>query len=190
MVTSVLDLTQLQSGDFEVLPERVELASVVQRVNDANRLEAESNGNEIVVDVPEGLVGVLDRRMVHSILFNLVANACKYTRKGRVRIVARSLSGGNLRIQVEDSGIGMTERQISEAFQPFRQADGSFTRRYDGSGLGLAVVRGFAEAMGGVVRITSELGKGATVVVELPREVQERQSQGVFDEDEPTMLLR
>ncbi len=190
MVTSVLDLTQLHSGDFAVAPESVLVGDVVDQVIDATRLEAESHGDELVVHVEPGLMTHLDRRMLHSILFNLVSNACKYTHRGEIRVRVHPRPNGKVRIEVADTGIGMTERQVKEAFEPFQQADGTLTRRYDGSGLGLAVVRGFAEAMGGTVNIRSTLGKGATVVVDLPRECEARVPDGIFDEDEPTMLIR
>ena len=187
IVTTVLDLTQLEAGSFEVIPEAIDLVALAQQVHASVEGEARANHNRLDLSIPPGLDVHLDRRMVQSILYNLASNACKYTNDGRVQIrIAQT--GDRVHITVSDTGIGMTPRQIEEAYRPFGQADVSSTRRYDGAGLGLAVVRGFAEAMGGTIRIASELGKGAEVVVDLPR-VCEAKVSGL-DEEEPTMLLR
>jgi signal transduction histidine kinase len=188
IVTTVLDLTQLQSGSYEIVPEPLDLAALTRQVADSVRVAAEARGNRVEVDVPDGLDARLDRRMVQSILFNLASNGYKYTKNGTVTIRARMVLG-RLQFVVTDTGIGMTERQIEEAFRPFDQADASTTRRYDGVGLGLAVVRGFAEAMEGAVKIDSQIGQGATVRVDLPRECAARVP-SELEEDEPTMLLR
>jgi signal transduction histidine kinase len=188
IVTTVLDLTQLQSGDYDIQPEPIVVAGLVQQVIDSVRISADTNGNKVESHLEPQLHAILDRRMLQSVLFNLASNACKYTANGTIGISARA-SGERLLLEVSDTGIGMTPRQVAEAFRPFSQADESLTRRYDGAGLGLSVVRGFVEAMGGEVEIDSAPGKGARVKVSLPLEVLGRIGPGV-DEDEPTMLLR
>ena len=189
LVTSVLDLTQLQSGQYEVVPEDVALASIVELVVDGASAEAKANKNTLQVEVAPDARAVVDRRMVQSILFNLVHNACKYTASGTVTV--RVTADPDLcELFVGDTGIGMTERQIEAAFRPFEQADDSTTRQYDGSGLGLAVCRGFAEAMGGRVAIDSAMGKGARVTVTLPAVVMARHADSDENSDEHTMLVR
>lgn len=191
LVTSVLDLTELQSGTYEVRPESVAIDELVDEVVEHVRIIAEGQGNAVHVDITPGLVGVLDRRMLRSMLFNLLSNANKYTKAGTVRVSGRRVRravGHDIEIVISDSGIGMTPRQLEEAFRPFRQADESSTRRYDGSGVGLAVVRGFAEAMGGSVAIASPPGQGATVTMRLPAYVVALDDDD--ERDEPTRMLR
>jgi signal transduction histidine kinase len=189
IVSSVLELTQLQAGSYEIVPEPVGLERLGREVLDSVRISAEANRNQVELRVEPGLVVALDRRMLHSILYNLVSNGCKYTSNGTITIAARRL-GDRLELVVSDTGIGMTPRQIEEAFRPFSQADETTTRRYDGAGLGLAVVRGFVEAMGGSVHIESTPGRGARVQLELPLSIEARSSQPQIFEDEPTLLLR
>jgi len=191
LVTSVLDLTQLQSGQYEVVPEPVVFAEVVELVVDGASAEAKANKNRLEIDVQEGATAVVDRRMVQSILFNLVHNGCKYTASGTVTVRVR-VQGGQCELFVGDTGIGMTERQVAQAYEPFAQIDDSTTRRYDGSGLGLAVCRGFAEAMGGSLAIDTALGNGARVTVTLPAEVAAYTPDDDDDEisEEHTMLMR
>lgn len=195
LVTSVLDLSELQSGDYALRPEVVRLDELVGRVVDASRFVADQQRDTLEVEVERELVVTVDRRMLSSILFHLVSNACKFTLKGTVRIAARSaqtelrgVPSDALEVVVSDTGIGMTPRQIEAAFQPFSQGDDSFTRRYDGGGVGLAVVNGFVQAMGGEVAITSVPGAGATVKVLLPKEVRPRND--FLGDDEDTVLLR
>jgi signal transduction histidine kinase len=195
LVTSVLDLSELQSGDFAIRPETLPLEQLLDTVVDASRFAAEQQRNQILIEVEPGLVVTLDKRMLFSILFHLVSNACKFTMKGTVRVTARSAQPNlhgvptdGVEIVVSDTGIGMTPRQVEAAFQPFAQGDLSFTRRYDGGGVGLAVVNGFVRAMGGEVAIHSAPGSGATVKVLLPKEVRPRDD--TLGDDEDTMLLR
>ncbi len=187
LVTSVLDLAQLQSGRHAVSPEIIALDELVHHIVDGARNEADTNHNTLRVEVEAGIEATLDRRMVSSILFNLIHNAVKYTARGTVTVSVRVTD--RVRLLVSDTGIGMTPQQVAAATVPFSQADDSTTRRYDGAGLGLAICHGFAEAMGGSLQIESAPGQGARVTVDLPR-VAARVEPPDEDPDEPTMLLR
>lgn len=191
LVTSLLDLTELQSGTYDVKPESLVINDLIGEVVEQVRITAEGQNNTVEVDVEPRLTGVIDRRMLRSMLFNLLSNANKYTKEGKVRVQGRRVRravGSDIELVVSDTGIGMTPRQLEEAYRPFSQADESSTRRYDGSGVGLAVVRGFAEAMGGSVEITSAPGKGATVTMRLPAYVVAHDDDD--EHDEPTRMLR
>ena len=187
LVTTVLDLTQLESGRYEVRPEPVDLGVMVAEIVEGASNEAETLKNTIETQVGPSPIATVDPRMTRSILFNLVQNAVKYTGNGTVRIAVSV--GEEVHLQVLDTGIGMTEPQLQHAFEAFFQGDGGTTRRYDGSGLGLAICKGFAEAMGGRIQAQSEVGKGAIIDVYLPLKV-EPQIPDDEDIDEPTMLLR
>lgn len=186
-VTTVLDLTQLETNAFDVVPEAVDLPELLQDVRESVAAEAAANQNVLQTSIPDGLSVRLDRRMLKSILYNLASNACKYTSGGSVQVEVEEETG-QIRLVVSDTGIGMTPRQMREAFRPFVQSDSSSTRRYDGAGVGLAVVRGFAEAMGGRVAIESAPGHGSRVEVSLPRQCAPRTA--MHGEDDPTMLVR
>ncbi|MEM6926491.1 MAG: HAMP domain-containing sensor histidine kinase [Myxococcota bacterium] len=192
-ITAVLDLTQLESGQYDVVPQPLDVGAMAQEVGLAVTSEAQANGNTLEVRALPGIQALLDRRMLHSILFNLLSNACKYTRDGTVQLLVADVED-RLRIVVADTGIGMTQRQIEAAMTPFAQGDDSSTRRYDGSGLGLSVVHGFVEAMGGSLAIRSQPGEGASVEVELPKTCEARHatpvSAGHSIEDQPTIFAR
>lgn len=188
LVTAVLDLTQMQSGRHEVEPEPIDFQALVEEVVDGVRPVAAANGNTIEVAIEADEQAWLDRRMVQSILFNLVHNAAKYTKNGTVTV--RVVVAIDCEIFVGDTGIGMTDRQLEEAFVPFGQADISSTRAYDGTGLGLAVCRGFAEAMGGGLSVDTAIGEGARITVRLPRRVKPRLWTDEEGSEEKTMIMR
>ena len=111
-----------------------------------------------------------DDTKLRQILINLIGNACKFTENGRVSLrVYRD--GDQVVFEIVDTGIGMTDDQAAKVFQPFVQADASTTRKYGGTGLGLAVSQRFAQAMGGGIACHSAEGEGSTFTVRLPAEV-------------------
>jgi CheY-like chemotaxis protein/anti-sigma regulatory factor (Ser/Thr protein kinase) len=118
-----------------------------------------------------------DQTKVRQCLINLLSNAAKFTEKGRITLaVSRAPQDGRdwLTFSVSDTGIGMTPEQIERLFERFSQADASTTRRFGGSGLGLALTRAFARMLGGEVEVTSSYGKGSTFTIRLPAELEEQ----------------
>ena len=110
-----------------------------------------------------------DGLRVRQILLNLVGNAVKFTSVGKVRVHARyDACDRTLEFDVEDSGIGIAENVLAEIFEPFRQGDSSMTRRFGGTGLGLAISQRIVAEHGGVLRLQSEPGHGATFTMTLP----------------------
>jgi len=103
-------------------------------------------------------------------LFNLLSNACKFTKEGEVKLKVRRLVDGRdwIELAVADSGIGMTLAQQAKLFEEFTQADATTAQRFGGTGLGLAITRKLARMMGGDVTVTSEPGKGSAFTVRLP----------------------
>jgi CheY-like chemotaxis protein len=136
----------------------------------------QKNANVLSVEL-EGQLGpaVLDVTKVRQSLFNLLSNAAKFTRAGRVTLRARRVAGGGdpgepdwLELAVQDTGIGMSADQVAQLFQPFRQADASTARKYGGTGLGLAITQRFCAMMRGTVAVESSPGQGSTFTLRLP----------------------
>jgi signal transduction histidine kinase len=127
---------------------------------------AKKNNNKLEVDCPEDLgKGVGDPTRIRQCVLNLVSNACKFTKDGTVKVTARRESVGGkdiLRVEVSDTGIGMTPEQVSRLFQAFTQVDSSAGRKYGGTGLGLAISQKLCAAMGGSITVVSEPNKGST----------------------------
>ena len=107
---------------------------------------------------------------LRQILLNLLSNACKFTKEGKVRLRARRVTNGRdwIELAVTDTGIGMTAEQQAKLFEEFTQADATTAQKFGGTGLGLAITRKLARMMGGDVTVTSEMGKGSVFTVRLP----------------------
>jgi len=132
---------------------------------------AEKNKNRLVVEGQENLGPLItDPMRLKQILLNLLSNACKFTTDGEVTLRVRGVTDGRdwVELSVADTGIGLSEEQQAKLFQEFTQADSLTSRRYGGTGLGLALSRKLARMMGGDVTATSEPGKGSVFTVRLP----------------------
>jgi cell cycle sensor histidine kinase DivJ len=169
VVNSILDMSKIQSGAFDIRPEPFEIAPLVDQCCDMVKLKAREGGIELVRAYPEKLDDVIgDKRACKQILINLLSNAVKFTpRTGRVTIKLRP-EGTHIVITVADTGIGIAPHDLANLGNPFFQAGASYDRPYEGTGLGLSVVRGLVGLHGGSISVESEVGKGTCVSVRLP----------------------
>jgi signal transduction histidine kinase len=172
LINDVLDLAKIESGTLDIAPEPVDLARVIGEVRDILRGTVTNRRLDVELELPAELGRVtVDPAKLRQILYNYLSNALKFTPDGgRVTIRAQVLDTV-FRIEVEDTGIGIAADDLRKLFVPFRQLDASTTKRYQGTGLGLALTRRLAEAHGGKVGVHSVRGAGSTFWVELPREV-------------------
>jgi signal transduction histidine kinase len=170
LINQVLDLSKIEAGKLELNPQTVQLAPLIEEVVGTARQLAEQNKNRLAAEVPDDLGSLtVDPMRLRQILFNLLSNACKFTKEGEVRLKGRVADGREwIELAVADSGIGMTQEQQAKIFEEFTQADSSTAQRFGGTGLGLAITRKLARMMGGDVTVASELGKGSVFTVRLP----------------------
>jgi signal transduction histidine kinase len=171
LINQVLDLSKIEAGKLELNPQSVALPPLVDEVIGTARQLAEQNGNRLIVECPNDL-GTLtvDPMRLRQILFNLISNACKFTKQGEVALKARKVANGRDHVEfaVSDTGIGMTPEQMAKLFQEFSQAEASTAQKFGGTGLGLAISRKLARMMGGDVTVASEPGQGSVFTVSLP----------------------
>jgi len=169
LIGDLLELTTLKRGGLEVALTRFDPR---QPLRDAVQITSGQNG-AVKLDVDESPdvppLMASDRKKIAKILVSLLSNAYKFTHQGRIR-VAVNAEGARIVYTVEDTGIGIAPDAQRIVFEEFRQVDGSATRRYGGSGLGLSLSRRLARLLGGDIQMTSEPGKGSTFRVELPVE--------------------
>jgi len=166
MLTTLMDITEAETGTMKLNTSPVEVAKVAAEVRDIYEDSAEAGGLTFTVDVPEGLVVVADRDRLRQAIANLVDNAIKYTpRGGRVDVRAERAPNA-VEIRVSDTGPGIAERDLPRIFDRLYRGDQSRTTR--GLGLGLSLVRAYVEAQGGTVSLQSQPGKGSTFTIRLP----------------------
>jgi PAS domain S-box-containing protein len=172
LINDILDLSKIEAGKLELCVEDCEPAALLAEVATTLEAVAAKGGNRLEVRCPAELpLARLDTGKLRQVLFNLLSNACKFTSAGRIRLGADAACGAGrcwLVIEVEDEGIGMSEEQLARLFQEFTQGDASTTRKYGGTGLGLALSRRLCRLMGGDIEVRSELGRGTCFTVRLP----------------------
>jgi PAS domain S-box-containing protein len=172
LIDNILDLSKIEAGKMTLYLETFELRPMIDSVAATVTALARKTGNILVVNCADE-VGTMhsDLTKVRQTLFNLLSNACKFTRNGTITLSARRDANEAvdwIEFQVRDTGIGMTPDQQAKVFEAFTQADDSTTRTYGGTGLGLAITKSFCRLMDGDVTLTSETGKGSTFTVRLP----------------------
>ncbi len=168
VINDILNFTKIESGKVVLEKKTFNLRGCV---NDAVNLlssKAKAKGLDIACSIDKNILETIisDQLRLRQVLLNLLDNAIKFTDKGRIDV---SVSDGNLEngrqeilFSIKDTGIGISENDISKLFQPFSQVDMSNTRKYGGTGLGLAISRQLVELMGGKIWVESEAGKGST----------------------------
>ena len=166
LVNDVLDLSKLESGKMEILPEPTDCAKLLREVADAFRVASAKSGVEVRCRADAMPALMLDPQRLRQIAFNLVGNAVKFTQKGFVEVRA-SFSEGTLSLAVEDTGCGISEEDLGRIGSAYVQVGSSMSRN-GGTGLGLAICKQLATAMGGRIDVVSKLGKGSTFTVTIP----------------------
>jgi protein-histidine pros-kinase len=170
LINDVLDLSKVEAGKMELSPERFGLAKAVDEVCSVVLHMAEKK--KIVVRkniAPSVDIVCLDRQKFKQILFNLLSNAVKFTEdSGQVSIAVEPHKSGSLKLEVCDTGIGIKPDDLPRLFVEFQQLDSSLARRYEGTGLGLALTKKIVEFQKGSIAVASEPGRGSTFTVILP----------------------
>jgi signal transduction histidine kinase len=172
LLNDVLDLSKIEAGRMAMLIESFDVAALIGEVRATIQPLIAKNANTLEVDcAPDLGVMTSDPTKVRQNLFNLLSNAAKFTKEGRITLAARRLcrDGADwLEFKVSDTGIGMTAEQLSRLFEAFTQAEASTARDYGGTGLGLAITRRYCRLLGGDVTALSAPGAGSTFTILLP----------------------
>jgi two-component system, cell cycle sensor histidine kinase DivJ len=180
VVNTLLDISRIDSGTMQLDPEPFSLDGLVAGTLEMIALKAEQARISLVSQVEPGMPQMLaDRRAVKQILLNLVSNGVKFTPTGGCVSVHVSREGDHVRMSVEDTGIGIRADDMPRLGEPFFQAQSSYDRRYEGTGLGLSVVKGLVALHGGSVAIESQFGQGTRVSVRLPLLTQARPTSSI-----------
>ncbi len=170
LINNVLDLSKIEAGRMELNIEEVGLRGLIMKVVDGIQPLATANHNRVTVSIGEDLTRFsfrTDSTKLSQSLRNLLSNACKFTERGSIQVVAKRRDD-TLLLHVTDTGIGMTPAQLERVFDEFVQADSSTSRKYGGSGLGLTISRRLCRQMGGDLTADSRVGAGSTFTIRLP----------------------
>ena len=174
LINDILDLSKIEAGKVDIIPAEFSLEQCINATVLLQKQIAHNKGLKLEVDVSNDIPYLLiaDQLRIKQILHNLIGNAIKFTAKGSVTVSAHLLEQHEtsvlIRIAVHDTGIGISPESIDHIFKAFTQEDGTISRRFGGTGLGLTICRRLAELMGGTVTVESSLGVGSCFAVTLP----------------------
>jgi PAS domain S-box-containing protein len=170
LINDILDLSRIEAGKMPVRVEQVRLDALVHELSQAIEPMVREKRLRYRTELSEDLpVLLMDRTKVKQILLNLLSNAVKFTPAGSVTLRAHPVAGGErFVVEVEDTGIGISQEDLESIFDDFRQVDQSSTRQYGGTGLGLSITRKLVRLMKGSITVDSEQGVGSTFRIELP----------------------
>ncbi|MCI0505799.1 MAG: ATP-binding protein [Gammaproteobacteria bacterium] len=172
IIDDILDISKIESGKMETYFEQVNISEVITEVVNSTSKLAQINNNELTINFesePDSFV--TDSTKFRQILYNLINNANKFTKDGKIVVSVSHNNFGEeswLKIVVSDTGIGMDPKQMDKIFRSFSQADSSTTRKFGGTGLGLAICKGLCELLGGIISVESRPGVGSSFIVRLP----------------------
>lgn len=170
IINDILDLARIEAGQARLEEKGLPLKELVEKTVCGFELRAKRKGLELNTIYPSDLPLEIraDEGKLSQVLTNLVDNALKFTQQGKVEVKLEKLADLNIRLQVKDTGIGISEQKLSRIFEKFYQVDGTSRRKYEGTGLGLTIVRELAKLMAGKIEARSRLGKGSTFSFTFP----------------------
>jgi CheY-like chemotaxis protein/CHASE3 domain sensor protein len=170
LINDILDISKVEAGKLELVPEELDLRQVIQGLGQAFEPLARQKQLAFQVELADNVPATIftDRQRLEQVLKNLLSNAIKFTDAGSIALSVSAGEDGQVSFAVRDSGIGIRPDQQESIFGAFQQADGTTSRRYGGSGLGLSISRDLARLLGGTISLRSELGRGSTFTLMLP----------------------
>jgi len=186
IINDILDFSKIEAGAFEIDPVPFNLKSSINDVTSLLRAAAHEKGLELIINYPANLPKnfIGDGGRLRQVITNLVGNAVKFTESGHVTIdvdIQKSRDIVICTLDVKDTGIGISPDKMSRIFDKFTQADGSTTRVYGGTGLGLTISKHIVEMMGGRMRVESELGEGSSFGFRVPLPIDPDVKEEAFD---------
>ncbi|MCD9475159.1 PAS domain-containing hybrid sensor histidine kinase/response regulator [Photobacterium phosphoreum] len=169
IINDILDLSRIESGSFELFNSNINFSDSITLVKSQLQPEADKKKILLECNIDESIPTYIfsDKNRIIQIMFNLIGNAIKFTNMGSVKIVASKVDN-NIEVSIFDTGIGIADNSQKKLFNPFHQADGSITRKYGGTGLGLTISQLLINKMQGNITIKSELGIGSCFTAIFP----------------------
>ena len=177
MINGILDLAKIEARRMDLFVNTFSLTDLIAEISLISKPLMNKNGNEFCVLTETPIKEMrTDEAKLRQCLTNLLGNAAKFTREGRVELAVREetdVEGARVVFDVSDTGIGMDEVQLSRIFESFYQADASISRRFGGTGLGLSLTKQYCEMIGGQLTVRSVLGRGTTFTMKVPVKMSE-----------------
>jgi len=168
LINNILDLSKIEAGRMDLYLKAVNIKNLINEAIDTVRPMANTNDNELKVNIGSlSSILYVDRQKLMQVFLNLLSNACKFTKNGTITFEIFN-DEHFLHFSVADTGVGIAKDKLNFIFEQFTQVDGSQTRKFEGTGLGMAITQNFCQLMGGTITVESELGIGSVFKVKQP----------------------
>jgi len=168
LINNILDLSKIEAGRMDLYVKAVNIKNLINEAKETVLPMASTNDNELKVNIGElSSILYIDRQKLLQIFLNLLSNACKFTHNGVITFDIHN-DKNFLYYSVSDTGVGIEKNKLDYIFEQFTQVDGSQTRKFEGTGLGMAITQNFCLLMGGTINVESELGIGSVFKVKQP----------------------
>ncbi|GAI50167.1 unnamed protein product, partial [marine sediment metagenome] len=164
LINDILDLAIIEAGEVSLEEREFSLNEALKKVISSFKLQVKEKELELKLIYPEDLPSNIrgDEEKITQIVSNFLSNALKFTEKGKVEVRVEELANSRIQISVKDTGAGISEEKLPLIFNKFYQVDGTIRRKYQGTGLGLTIVKGLVDVLGGEIKAQSTLKKGST----------------------------
>jgi signal transduction histidine kinase/CheY-like chemotaxis protein len=190
LINNVLDLSKIEAGKMDMYFTPFSIDTMIETIKDVSGPLATKNNNEFIIKNNVKGEMTSDETKLRQCIVNFLSNAFKFTENGQVALVIdqKEIEGKEyINFDIKDTGIGMTEEQLGKLFDTYTQAERSTSAKYGGTGLGLSISKHFAEMMGGGVEVTSEVGKGSTFSIFVPKQSEEENVDEETDIENPEL---
>tara|TARA_B100000131_G_C17936317_1_gene540467 strand:- start:76 stop:858 length:783 start_codon:yes stop_codon:yes gene_type:complete len=169
LINDILDLSKIEAGKMELHIEKFKFSDILKQIEATAKPLVEKNKNEfIILNKTKSLTLQNDQTKLRQILFNMLSNAAKFTKNGKITLSVETVKTNDIKFDIIDTGIGMSKEQLENVFEEFTQAESSTSKDYGGTGLGLPISKKMAEMMGGKIDAKSSKGEGTTFTITLP----------------------
>jgi two-component system, NarL family, sensor histidine kinase BarA len=176
LINDILDLAKIEAGKMDIRPEELSVPDLCENQATMLRPQAEKKNIELRTQYDSALPLIKqDAAKLRQVLSNLLSNAIKFTPEGGRVLLKAQVEGNEIVLTIADTGVGIAPEDQGSIFEKFRQAGTPLTREHEGTGLGLSIVRELCKLLGGDVSLKSELGRGSTFTVRLPREIKKEE---------------
>ncbi len=191
IINDILDFSKVEAGKLDIENISFDIKEIISNIKSLIELKAYEKGLELIIDFKgDNTIFYGDPLRIGQILINLLNNAVKFTKQGKIELIIEPLDNERVRFYVKDSGIGIEKQKCEKLFQPFSQADGSTTRKYGGTGLGLAISKQLVELMNGEIWVNSDVGIGSEFIFEIDLQYGKEAEIQLLDQDHDLKKLK
>ena len=175
LINDILDISKIEAGKMDLYLEDFELEKFISQVISTAQPLVEKNRNKMIVELDDSIGNLRnDETKLRQVLLNLLSNAAKFTEEGVIKLKVSKAARASVKFELSDTGIGMTPKQLKNAFEEFMQAETSTSKKYGGTGLGLPISKKITEMMDGKIEIKSKVGEGTTFTITIPKTIKEK----------------